>query len=108
MRHSGSNIRPVMTLLEARVPPDRWASLEASYASATEQLPSQMLETFLVQSATDAELWRVVSVWRNRDAMEEYRRSVATPGGVLIFRAAGVEPTLALFEVIATVHAGAS
>lgn len=101
MRHSGSNTRPVMTVLEARLEPDRWAALEASYAGATKRLPPQMLQTFLVQSATDAELWRAISVWRNRDAMEEYRRSVETPGGVLMFRAAGAEPTLALFEVIA-------
>jgi len=42
-------------------------------------------------------------VWR-REALDEYRRSVETPGGVLRFRAAGAEPTLSIFDV--AVHVG--
>lgn len=97
---------PVMTVVEARVAREQWGRLEAAYAEATRQLPPQMLETFLLQSAADPELWRAMSVWRSSEALEAYRSSVDTPRGVLIFRAAGAEPSLGLFDVVANVRVG--
>jgi quinol monooxygenase YgiN len=97
---------PVITVLEARLVREQWGRLERAYAEATRQLPPQMLETFLVQSAADPELWRVMSVWRSREALEAYRSSVDTPRGVLVFRAAGAEPSLGLLEVVANVRVG--
>ncbi len=90
----------VMTVLEARVPRERWDDLRASFAQGQGQLPRQMVHSYLMQSAADPELWRTVAVWESRAALDEYRRSVETPGGVLFFRAAGAEPTLALFEIV--------
>ncbi len=58
-----------------------------------------MLHTFLVQSAADPELWRGISIWKSRAALDEYRLSVAVPGGVRFFRSVGAEPTLSIFEV---------
>lgn len=89
----------IMTVLEARVEPDRWVALREAYSAAGVNLPPQMVETFLVQSTDDPMIWRGVSIWRSREALEEYRRGVETPGGVLLFRAAGAEPTLSIFEV---------
>jgi len=91
---------PVMTVLEGRVAPDQWETLRRAFASGGDNLPPQMLQTFLVQSAQDPSLWRGITVWRSREALDEYRRSVATPGGVLFFRSAGAEPTLSIFEVV--------
>lgn len=91
----------VMTVLEAHLEPEKWATLEAAYKSGTSRVPPQMSQTFLVQSTADPTLWRGISVWKSREALEEYRRSVETPGGVLMFRAAGAEPALTLFDVAA-------
>ncbi len=91
---------PVMTVLEAHVAPERWEDLQHAFASGGGQLPPQMLQMFLVQSAADHSQWRAISVWRSREALDEYRRSVETPGGVLFFRSAGAEPALSIFEVI--------
>jgi hypothetical protein len=63
------------------------------------KLPPQIRESFLVQLAPDSETCNLVTVWRIRDALEEYRDSVDTPGGGLLFRSVGVEPELALFDV---------
>lgn len=63
-------------------------------------LPAQMVQIFLVQDTADPTLWRGISVWRSRAALDEYRRSVDTPGGVLLFRMAGAEPTLSIFAVV--------
>lgn len=55
-------------------------------------------ETFLLH-ATDGDVWRVVTVWRTSEDLDGYRASVETPEGVRMFRAAGAEPTLTIFEV---------
>jgi quinol monooxygenase YgiN len=91
----------IMTVLKAHVEHEKWATLEEAYKSGTTRIPPQMSQTFLVQSAANPTLWRGISVWKSREALEEYRRSVETPGGVLMFRAAGAEPALSLFEVAA-------
>lgn len=91
----------VMTVLEAHVAKDKWPTLKDAYRGGTSLLPKQMLQTFLVQSADDPTLWRGISIWRSREALTEYRQSVETPGGVLIFRAAGAEPALSVFDVAA-------
>ncbi len=93
---------PVMTVLEARVAPDRWADLVRLYQSGGTRLPPQMLQTALVQAESDRQLWRGISVWRSRAALEEYRRSVETPGGVAMFRAVGAEPVLSIWTVDAS------
>ncbi len=91
----------VMTILEAHVEPDQWTKLQEVYTSGASRLPSQMVQTFLVQSTKDPTLWQGISIWRSCQALDEYRKSIETPGGVLIFRAAGAEPQLTIFEVAA-------
>ncbi len=89
----------VMTVLEARVPEERWIALQEAFKTGVQRKPTQMVEAFLVQSTEEPTLWRGVTVWRSRQALEEYRGSVATPGGVLIFRSVGAEPTLTVLDV---------
>ena len=89
----------VMTVLEAHVTEDQWLNLAETYRQGNAHMPPQMLQTFLAQSSADPTLWRGISIWRSREALSEYRRSVETPEGVLMFRAAGAEPTLSIFDV---------
>jgi hypothetical protein len=89
----------VMTILEADVPEEMWGALREAYEAPTATLPSQMVQTFLLQSTDQPTLWRVASVWKSRAALQEYRASVETPGGVLLFRSVGLEPTLSIFDV---------
>ena len=98
-----SAAQPFMTVLEAHVDPAQWPTLRQAYSGAVAELPAQIMRSFLVQSGADPTLWRVESIWRSRAALEEYRRSVTTPGGILIFRAAGAEPVFSSFDVVATV-----
>lgn len=90
---------PVMTVLEADVPADRWGDLSEMYRRAGEQLPSQMLHAFLVQSSTVPARWRGIAIWRSRAALEEYRRSVQTPTGIAMFQAVGAHPEVTLWDV---------
>ena len=86
----------VMTVLEARVAPDRWDQLRRAFEEGRARLPTQMVHAYLVQSAAEPTLWRGISVWHSRESLTAYQQSVETPGGVLMFRMAGAEPTLAL------------
>lgn len=92
----------VITILESHIKAENWAAFQNDYKNRTAQLPPQMLQTFLLQDTADETLWRIVSVWKSRAALEEMRNSGETPAGVLMFRAAGAEPKLSIFNVPAS------
>ncbi len=90
----------VITILEAKVEPTKWSALQSAYKKGTTQsLPPQMIQTYLLQSMANKMVWQIVSVWKSREALEEMKKSVETPAGVLMFRAADAEPTLSVYEV---------
>jgi hypothetical protein len=92
----------VVTILEAHVDAGYWDTLKADYQSRIVQLPPQMVQTFLLQDAADQSLWRILSVWKSREALDEMRNSGETPEGVVMFRHVGAEPTLSIFTVPAS------
>jgi hypothetical protein len=96
----------VMTMLEAQVAPERWDALRSSYESRA-RLPDSgaIVESFLIQGADDRGTWRIVTVWRDREALDAMRGSGETPTGVLIFRDADAEPHLTIFTVWANPRA---
>lgn len=95
-----------MTVLEAHVAPEHWEALRAAYAHQTTQaMPPEMVRTYLAQSGSDPTLWRVLSVWKSREALQAMRARPGTPAGVLVFRAAGAEPTLTIFDIAASATA---
>lgn len=97
----------VMTMLEARVAPERWEALRASYAERVRLSEDDpVVESFLVQTADDPDTWRIVTVWRDRESLEAMRASGETPTGVQIFRNADAEPRLSVFTVFARAAAG--
>ncbi|AEF42043.1 hypothetical protein [Hoyosella subflava] len=90
----------VVTVLEGIVPIDKWDEFTANYKAVTSaKLPPEMIETYLVHGTTNLSSWRILTYWHSREALEEYRRSVDTPGGILLFRSVGVEPRLTIFDV---------
>jgi Antibiotic biosynthesis monooxygenase len=95
----------VMTILEARVAPEKWGALEQAYREGIVRLDAGITQTFLVHSSADLALWRILTVWRNREALEDMRRSGETPRGVNMFRAAGAEPILSVLDVAAHAEA---
>ena len=86
----------VFTVLEGRVKPEHWQKLRDKYAEGTKQLPAMIRETFLLQDANDREIWRIMTVWESREALQAYRESVPVPEGILWFRAVDCEPSMSL------------
>ncbi len=89
----------VITILEAHVSAEHWPGFQKDFRRRTAALPPQMIRTYLLQDVKDQTLWRIVSVWKSREALDEMRNSGETPTGVLMFRSAGAEPELSIFDV---------
>jgi heme-degrading monooxygenase HmoA len=90
----------VMTILEAHVSKENWAALEQDFNLAAQHRDPGLVQSFLIHSSRDTDLWRILTVWSSREALDELRRSTETPRGVLIFRSANVEPVLSVFEIV--------
>ncbi len=92
----------VVTMLEARVEEDQAEVLVGQFRAAGDSLPPFIIESSLLHDA-DSDVWRVVTVWASQEALDAYRASVKTPEGVRMFRAAGAEPSLKVFDVEARI-----
>jgi quinol monooxygenase YgiN len=91
----------IHTNLEAIVEPQKWKNLEEAYFKIERKtLPEALLSSHLIQDESEPKLWRIVTFWRSRQDMDEYRKSVEVPAWILVFRAADAEPTLSISEVI--------
>jgi heme-degrading monooxygenase HmoA len=94
----------VLTILEATVAPERIADLQAAFRDAASQVPPGFVRSHLLSAAADATRWRIETLWTSREALAAMRQT-GTPAGILMFRAAGAEPSLSLYEVAATIDA---
>lgn len=90
----------MLTQLEGKVNPGQWERLKAAFEEALQQIPSAIHQSYLIQDGSERDIWRIVTFWKSREALEDYRMSVETPEGVIMFQAAGAEPTLSISEVI--------
>ena len=96
----------ILTILEAHVDGGKEAALQEAYAAviASNTRPPGLLRSQLIRDAVDPGRWRIQTWWESRQALEAMRAS-GTPAGVLMFRAAGAEPALSIFDVISELPA---
>jgi quinol monooxygenase YgiN len=98
----------VVTILEANVAEERVGELERVYRDMTAEIPPEIVETFLVRGSDEAGVFRIITVWSSREALDRMRAQTAAagtkPGGVLIFEAVGAAPTLKINEVVVHRH----
>ena len=92
----------VVTILEAHIGAENWAVFQGDYRHRVATLPPQMVQTFLLQDVVDQTLWRILSVWKSREALDEMRNSGEIPEGVVMFRNVGAEPKLSIVNVLAS------
>jgi len=90
----------IITQLEGKVSTDKQDILKNAFDKALLQMPSAIKASYLLQDKNDSDIWRVLTIWHSREALQAYRQSVEVPEGVLMFREAGSEPTLCINEVI--------
>lgn len=91
----------ILTILDANLEPGRESDLQAAYAAtvASGSRPPGLVHSELLRDSRDATCWRIQTWWQSRQALEAMR-GTGTPAGVLMFRSAGAEPRLSIFEVV--------
>ena len=92
----------ILTVLEAHVDAGKESALQAAYATAiaSNERPAGLLRTQLLKDAFDPTRWRIQTWWESRQALQAMRDSGTPPAGILMFRAAGAEPSTSIFEVV--------
>lgn len=82
------------------MPLERQADLHAAYRdAASDAIPPGLVRSQLLQDAGDPTHWRIETIWESFEALMAMR-GTGTPRGILMFRAAGVEPTHSAFRVV--------
>jgi heme-degrading monooxygenase HmoA len=94
----------VVTVLSARVDVNRVQDLERAYQAALVELPSGILETFLVRDTRSTGSYQIITVWKSRADLDAMRSSGVTPKGVQIFQSVGAGPDVSVLDVIAHAH----
>ena len=90
----------ILTVLEATLEPGRESDLQAAYAAAASRArPPGLARSELLRDVQDPSRWRIQTWWQDRQALEAMR-GAGTPAGILMFRSAGAEPSLSIFEVV--------
>lgn len=86
----------VMSILEGDLPPDKAAKLEANFAVGAKDLEPGILQTFFIKNGTKC---RILTLWESKEAYTAMK-SKGIPKGVLMFRYAGVEASLLVYDVV--------
>ncbi|MFH0737480.1 MAG: antibiotic biosynthesis monooxygenase [Candidatus Micrarchaeota archaeon] len=86
----------VMTILEAEMPPDKAAKLETNFAEGAKALEPGMVRTFLIKNGGKC---KIITLWESKEALSAMK-SKGTPKQVLMFRYAGVEPSLLAYDIV--------
>ncbi len=93
----------IITIVEGKVPSDKSAELEYSFQAAkTQPLPPGLVTTSLLKNTNEPEVYRIQTVWENREVLEKMRQSTQTPRAIEIFQKAGANATLQVYEVVDT------
>ncbi len=91
----------IMTVIEAHVKPEKWASLEQAFTEQNKrERPPAIIQVSLVRSREEPTLWQIVTLFPSIEARDEMHRAIGKRGAVLMFRAAGAEPTVTMFDVV--------
>lgn len=93
----------IVTTVEGVVPGERVSDLLDAFPA--EKPPPFILATTLARQ-TNSDRWRVMTIWRSREELDDYRASVDTPAALAAFRAAGVEPELTIWEADRVLFSG--
>ncbi len=90
----------ILTIVQAEVEPARWEGLMSEFEHVDKNdVPSGVLNAYLVQDNKEKALWRIVTIWESLEAITEYRKSIETPIWLQIFQNAGAKPELIITEM---------
>jgi hypothetical protein len=87
----------VLTEVRAAVDPSREQALVAGFeALLAEPPPEGLLRTELLEADG---VWRIQTLWRDREALAVMRSSTTEPAAPRLFRSVGADPELTVMDV---------
>ncbi len=92
----------VMSILEGDLPPDKAAKLEANFEEGKKTPEVGVVGSFFIKNASKC---KIITLWESKEAIFAIK-SKGTPKGVLMFRYAGVEPALLVYDVVSSFSKG--
>ncbi len=92
----------IITSLKAIVPKSKWPELISKHQAMTQRLPSQIVATYLIQDIDESETWKLLTIWKSMEVLSEYRKTVKTPEGIMMFRSVGAEPKTKVSNVMSS------
>lgn len=92
-------MEPVITILDAEVEEKNWEVLKNAYKKETSSMPVDIYQTFLIQSKSKPNSWRIMTQWRSLKDLEKMRQSTSVPVAVRIFQEAGAKPVLGVWDI---------
>ncbi len=94
----------VITILEGNVPSGQEHKLQQAFRDASKNIPPQLKQSFLIHSTAQPNVWKIITVWKDRQSLEQMRSTTEVPAGILMFRSAGTEPSLSILDVEEYIH----
>jgi quinol monooxygenase YgiN len=84
----------IITIVEANLDHSKWDDLKAAFDQLVGDVPVQIIQSLLVQNVQSPDSWKLITLWKSREAFADYRNTAATsvPQGLALFRSVGVEP----------------
>mgnify|MGYP000309578632 CR=1 FL=1 len=92
----------IVEILEGRITPERWDSFQQAYRKKLKSIPTQLVQNFLVQDINDETLWRIISIWRDKQSLDETLKKRIYDTCASMFEEVGIEPTYRIFTIRAS------
>lgn len=89
----------MITIIEAQVPASKWNDLEIEYRKKIRHVPPQLLETYLIHDINHPDTWRILSIWRSKEAYNEAVHHGIHETCMEIFNNLDIEATRRVFDV---------
>ena len=89
----------IIEILEGHVTQERWDNFEQAYRKCLKNIPLQCIQNFLIQDIKDKTLWRIISIWKDEDSLNEAMSKLEKITCTEVYHLVDVEPSHRIFRV---------
>lgn len=92
----------IIEILEGHITSERWDMFQEAYRKKLKTIPTQLVQNFLIQDVNDGTLWRIISIWRDKQSLDEALSKKIITTCAAMYEEVGVEPTYRIFAIRAS------
>ncbi|PIQ28508.1 hypothetical protein COW36_12975 [bacterium (Candidatus Blackallbacteria) CG17_big_fil_post_rev_8_21_14_2_50_48_46] len=92
----------LITELEAKIAKENWIDFKLQFQKIFEHVPSEIIQTLLLQNPNNSESWKIVTIWKSKEDFLKKRKEMENqiPPGYLLVREFGVEGMATMYDVV--------